>query len=58
MESPNGMTRKGVLEAAEAGGAPAAVTPSAAVTRVMRDRVQDFLMQASSHDESVLKQRR
>jgi hypothetical protein len=45
------MTRKGVVEVAEAGVTPAGVTPSAAVTRVMRDRVQDFLMQTSSHDE-------
>ena len=48
IESPNGMSRKGVFEAAEAGVTPAAVVPDAAVTSVIREQVQGFLMQASS----------
>ena len=48
IESPNGKTRKGVFEAAEAGDTPAAVTPSAAVTSVTRGSGQGFLIQASS----------
>ncbi len=50
IESPNGMTRRGVSEAAEAapaGAAPATVTPatpSAAATSVAHGRIQDLLM--------------
>jgi hypothetical protein len=51
MESPSGMRRKGVseaAEAAEAGATPTVVIPSAAATSVTRVRIQDFLMHTSS----------
>jgi hypothetical protein len=39
------MTRKGVLEAAEAGATPVAVTPSGTATSMIRGRIEDFFMQ-------------
>ncbi|BFV55089.1 hypothetical protein KCMC57_up01930 [Kitasatospora sp. CMC57] len=48
IESPSGMTRSGVLAAAEAEVAPVTAVPSVAATSEIRGSTQDFFMQAFS----------